>query len=361
MEKNNSNLNPFEIPGEGPHESEGDTFATWKEARTIVSLVGDAPRFISSTTHFLNIDAQNGDTECSLESMSCLLQLLKSPSFKSAIYYAAKTFHPKQIEGKELHNLRTLARIHKPSELSALIALLYLYRRIRKGCDKELFDRYAKEMHEEAEIAGLFGQAVEPIGLGFSQLSIILPFLGKMMMLGIDKKKFQKYRTYCKVAKLPHDIAWEESNFGCNHLQISLLLIQSLGFGKTLFDAFTLGYQSTSLEGIKPESLTYRLRLIRIWVSSLLSSLEPPDMTHRGEYYPMKSDLDHLIAAAKDIRQGPEKLLRWITRGKCDIGPLMTPELFRGDASEESEGSGPLAEKLEQELLEEFQSAGMNF
>ncbi len=345
----------FELPADFSDDEELDpTTRSWKEARNIVAVVGPCPRLFTTAVHFLNLDQANNEDVAQHSAKACINLLLHSDSFTAALYYAALTYKEPLLRESSLGRRVRIVDLFQASEMSALIAILYLYRRLRKGCDKELFAKITEEMIVDIELAGKIGYAIPAIGLQYGLLVGALPHLGRAMLLGIDKKKYKKYRLGMKVENKEFDLDAEHKIWGCNHLQIAVLLAQVVGIKGEILDPILRGLPEKFLSDTEKEEDMYRAKLTSVWLHSLRDRGEIPNMLHKGEYYPMASQVDHLTHVGEHLsKEGT--LTRWLERNKEDIGPKKTPELIRFPKKENTED---LTEHLPDELSEEDIQSG---
>ncbi|MCB0333400.1 MAG: hypothetical protein KDD55_07860, partial [Bdellovibrionales bacterium] len=232
----------FELQADFSDDDELDPITrSWKEAKNIASVVGPCPRLFTTAVHFLNFDQLNNEDIAQQSAKACINLLLHSDSFTAALYYAALAYKEPQLRESSLGKRVRIVDLFQASEMSALIAILYLYRKLRKGCDKELFAKITEEMMVDVELAGKIGHAIPAIGLQYGLLVGALPHIGRAMLLGIDKKGFKKYRLSMKVENKEYDLEAENKLWGCNHLQIAVLLAQVVGIRGEVLDPIARG------------------------------------------------------------------------------------------------------------------------
>lgn len=140
------------------------------------------------------------------------------------------------------------------------------------------------------------------------------------MFIGIDKKGFQKQKTRLKISNEPFNLELEHQRWGCNHLQITALLLQSLSAGAKVFDAVVLGLSAKTLDEAEAYGIedVYKSKLTQVWLESLLSTGKAPTMTHRGEYYPLKDDLQVLEDAARKVKE-KGAITGWLNSNMYDL------------------------------------------
>jgi len=300
---------------------------SWTEAKNVVSVIGDVPRFFSSTIHYLKKDAREGHSKMSPLTETYVSQLLRSDSFKAAMYYAGTSYFPERIKDKPFRDPLNLARIYAPDELATIVSLLYLYRRIRKGCDPHLFSELSSEIVSDVDCGGILGRFLPKIGILTGLIVGGAPHLGRAMFLGVDKKNYLKYSEYLRKKKLTQLYSMEEQFWGCNQLQVSILLLQTLGFGHSIYKTLITGLSCNTLKEAEKDEELYRAKLARVWIDSLRDTTQPPQITHKGEFYPLAKDLHQMLELIGEATKRTDQQ-SWLNRGKKDLSPEQTPELF---------------------------------
>ena len=338
---------------------DGSSYETWEQARKYSSLVGNVSSLFSTAIRFLRKDAESPSKALSQTSKFCLQRLLNSDSFKAPVYYAALTFKPDAVKEATYLSPVGLASLFTPDELAHLIGSLYLYRRIQKGCDENEWSELSRNMHLHAELAGHVGVAMPNISLGWGMLLGSIRHLSCGLFLGVDQKKYVQYRRNQKIKKQTFDLTEEITTFGCSHLHIASLLVQSLGLGSAIPKAINTGLlTSTSDDSVDADG--YRMRIAWVWTEALKATGQPSNITHKGAYYPKKQELEVLLARAAQLKEEGSRWL-FLKKGKEDISPEKTPCLFQ--AAGPGAGAKPAAaeavEAVEKEVLDQFSTTSV--
>ncbi|RMG39398.1 MAG: hypothetical protein D6719_13415 [Candidatus Dadabacteria bacterium] len=300
---------------------------SWEIAKRIVSLLGDVPSYVTTAIGFLKRDLEQNANEASGDSLFCFKRMLRGPGMKAPFYYLTLTLEPDIVEQHESLSSLDLVRYYKADELISLLSVLYLFRRISRGCDQEIWPEVANKIIIGSELGAHIGRAIPKIGMSFGLMLGGIRHLASAMFLGIDKKGFWKYSNYLRSKNIAFDLEREMRDWGCNHGQIAALLLQKLGVGATLSNAVVSAITSDLeiVDGMDDD--TYRIKIAQIWLDSVLLYGKAPQMKVRGEYYPLKEALDHLLEHAESIRQAGSRH-NWLNRTKDDITPEKTPLLF---------------------------------
>ncbi|NDC37020.1 MAG: hypothetical protein EBZ48_03090 [Proteobacteria bacterium] len=304
------------------------TEESWTEARKIAGLVSNVSALFSTAIRFLRKDAEAKLPTMSRSSGYAVERLLSSASFKAPTYYAALTFKPEAILNATFISPRQLAEIFAPAELANLIGLLYLYRRIQKGVDESEWSEIAKLVHTHGQMGGQLGVSMKNIGLANGLLLGTVRHLSLGLFAGIQKKAFSQYRRNLKIQKRDFDLAEERKIWGCTHLEVGSILVQSLGLGGDTAKALTNGLLMLGIADKQLDTDSYRMRIGWMWIRSLLLNGSPPDITHRGDFYPMKAELAKLTEQANELRTNGYRH-PFYAKGKEDLSPELTPALFK--------------------------------
>jgi hypothetical protein len=332
----------------------GTSEESWTEARKVASLVSNVSALFSTAIRFLRKDAEAKLPTMSRTSGYAVERLLSSASFKAPTYYAALTFKPEALASADYISPRALAEIFSPSELANIIGLLYLYRRIQKGCDETEWGELSKLIHTHAQLGGHLGSSMKNIGLSHGLMLGTIRYLSLGLFAGLEKKAFSQYRRNLKIQKKDFDLAEERRIWGCTHLEVGSILIQSLGLGGDVSKALITGLLMLGIPDKQLDLDAYRMRISWIWIRSLLLNGNPPDIAHRGDFYPLKDDLAKLVERAYDLRTNGVAH-PFYAKGKEDLSPSLTPVLFKA-----SEGhSETPSEEIPSEVAKEIGDASL--
>lgn len=301
---------------------QGYSEESWQQAKQICAMIGLAPTSFSHAIRSLRKDAQSGG-KLSPVSRYYVAMLLRSRSVRVCLYHAALTFYPAILEEFPVIHPETFPEIFDAEELSALLGMVLLYKRVRKGCDTEKFEAFSGMIHALTDLGGFVGLAIPKVGVATGTFVGGIRHIAMAMFLGIDQDNFIKYRRKLKLEGRSYDLRREVELWGCNHIQIATLMLQLLGIG--------LAEAASLLKGLEIEGLPERIvgepneigpQVALLWLESLYGTGEPPKITHLGGYYPMATELKTLITRTEELRDSGSKL-RWLSKTKAD----MTPEL----------------------------------
>lgn len=319
--------------------------ASWEEAKKIAALIGDVPPTFTTLVHFLRQDIAKNNGLLGPYSQYCLRRLLQAPGAKAPLYFAALTYVPQKVELYSRIESVTFTKFFTLEDLSLIVGLLYLYRRIRRGIDPNEWPALAKELMVRTDVGGLVGRAMPAIGIGAGLLVGASRHLGAAMFLGIDKAGFAKYRRRARAKGVALDVEDELATWGCTHVQIAAMLFQTMRLGVDIVDSLSRGLTFKYSEYLDASVL--RINLALLWIESMLATYAPPDIVHKGQFYPLAKELAYLSDSVKKIRKEGSPY-HWFDRGHLDISAEKTPALY---GAEDEDGKAP--PEIDQELSEE--------
>ena len=305
------------------------TKESWEQAKQIVSVVGAMPGSLSSCIRLLRKDAEQSSNKLSPLSRYALRHLLRSPSVRACVYYYTLTSRVATVSDPRALSERDLLSLIPPGEMSVVLGLIYLFRKIRRGCDAEEFQAIAQRIYSHSGFGVWVGQAIEAIGPIFGLLSGSMRHLAGGLFLGIDKKNFIEYRRALKRSQRPFDMQEEMKLWGCTHAQVASLLSQSAGLGIGIGDALAWGFsaESANATSFQETNQAAAVRVAWSWIESLSTNGKPPDVVHSAQFYPLAQDLQQLLNQSQQaVRDGSPHA--WLSRGRDDISRELTPGLF---------------------------------
>lgn len=319
---------------------------SWNVAAKYASLIGPMPSSFSSTIRMFISDQQKAGSpskyQPSENMMYSLRRIMRSDSLKSPIYFAATSMHSDKIKLGQPLDERQLLEIMGADILSALIGIVYLYRKMQPVCAAKQWESLVQEMHYQMELGAALGYAIPNIGPGVGIFTGALRFLAQAVFLSKDEKGFRAYRRELTNASKSYDLELEDNRWKCNHLQVGAKLLQSLGYGLAYATGFTFGLGAVDAVGLDQDEAMYRWWITGLWIESLRRTNSPPDITHKGKYYPEKIDLDRLMSKVNDLASNGPTLL-WMEKRKEDMAASFESQ------GESSEDEGEVDDPLEDE------------
>ena len=234
-----------------------------------------------------------------------------SPSLRTALYCVANTYRKEDLtQLGEQPTARALTSLFQTQELAGLIAAIFLYRRFYKRIEPSERDRLLPFLKQQVEIGWHVGATISNVGYGYGSLIGVVRYAALSTFISPDPKLFAKYRRELGIGKSIFRTDLEEEFWGCNHLQVAALILQSLGMGRGpglgfvagsdadhLIDEAHVGHRSLE------EALCWRASIA--WMESLHCHGKAPvgAEDEESELYLEESSLNQLGAIVARIKE----------------------------------------------------------
>ncbi len=328
----------------------------WDEAKRISSLIGLAPNTFTTCVRFLRRDVDENNGQLSDVTAYCLRALLKSRNMRAALYYAVLSYRPEQLLNYKTLPAKAFQEIFSIEELACLIGVLFVFRRIKRGCPSEHFIPFAKTMHTYADIGALVGDAIPRIGLGRGLLLGTMRHLSCAMFLGVDQKNFIKYRRALRIEDRLFDIDAEIALWQCSHAHIGSFIIQLLGLGVSEASAYAQAILPTTMYENEMAADMYRAKTLLTWVDVFQRTGTAPNIVHRGEFYPTAVALSRLNEFVARVRK-EGSLSYWLLKNWADLTPeaaeMLTVPPYQDKQRAPKEVSSDIVQDMAQLVAEE--------
>lgn len=269
-----------------------------------------------------------------------------SPSLRTALYSIAQTYRKAELDklGAE-PTTKALITLFQPSELAGIIATVFIFKRFCKWIEPTEREKLMPLLRQQTEIGWHVGATISNVGYGYGALIGIVRYASLGTFVAQDAKVFAKYRRELAPDKALFRPDLEVANWGCTHLEVAALLMQSLGMGRGpglglsagenadhLIDEAHVGHHSLE------EALCWRACLA--WVESLHCFGKAPVGADNqdSELYLEQSSLDELGKIVDSIK-GNEAAAAWLTTKATDLpDPVRhSLKLVRTDSSSDAE------------------------
>lgn len=325
----------FQEEGEAPQQEKLEelpiaylTFPQeWRRAAELLKPLNRPPQYLSGMIRSFIRDVEKEQTRPSEGSFSDFRRVFKSGTVKAIYYYFTKSYRPEFFENPDELGAKEFFRAFSPIEHSAIIAYCYLYRMILKMSDREEWSFINEPFYDAIGVGGCVGSAIPKIGLGFGTLTRGVRYLALAPLLWNSKEKFKEYRRHLKNSDKAFDTEKELEGWGCSSLHIATLIIQMLGFNSSIGAGYFDAIGDSPASKLEPKFGTI-FRATDKWIDHLMEGKElPPELTE--EFRLDGKKLEDLIQTVKRVVQSPDRI-EWLSKGKGNISPERTPELFRG-------------------------------
>jgi len=247
-----------------------------------------------------------------------------SPSLKALFYFAASHFYPDSAKKVVKPTVRDVLKLFSSAEIAGILGVSYLYRRLEKVCDREELERLRPLLLVHMEIGGLVGETLNYVGRGYGMLAGAVRYVALGTFTVAHLEEFKKYRRKVAAEERLFDLAAEEERWGCNHLQIASLLVQSLGFGVPAGFGLVLANAAGSpLDLVEERAQDDEVRCWRaamIWTESLHRAGTPPPGfdDENNEMYLEPSSVEVLREHVTRISRDGSSF-QWLLRRRSDV------------------------------------------
>ncbi len=292
----------------------------WRNAKVFANVLKEpnamfstAIRTIKSTENSYGADSE----ALKKAAVSASLFLVDvSPSLKAMFYFAAETLYPDEVAKHTELDSKTLLGLFRPTEVTAILAISYIYRRVRKRCPEAEWKKFATKLLIHARITCVVGDTINFVGTGNGMLIGAFRFLSIGLFAIKDLKGFQEYARKLKNDATLFDIEFEEKRWGCNHLEIASILAQSLGFGVNVGYGFSMAYGQGSKLPEHLEEKVFCWRTCMEWSQTFQETGEPPRLSEEDAMFLPDSEMQDLKRQANEALDCP---FHWISRSKRDL------------------------------------------
>jgi hypothetical protein len=296
---------------------------SWEYARGYAGVFGTIPSSFTSVIRTLMNEHSAGLAQTAGNSKYFVVRLLKSPSLAAPFYFAAEIFNPAILEKEGPTSADQLIKGFTPFEIASVLGLVYLVRRGQGLCDPNELKNIFDPMIPKTNIAFAIGRTIPAIGVGTALLEATMIPIAVAAFAKHDAKGFKEYRRDVqKQFSGSWNVDLEVSRWGCNHLQIGSVLLQSLGFGITRANAFVNAVSHKSDLGTLEEiNLCRDFRMAAVWREAIATTYSAPTIPLPPKYYPTKASQDAAVATIKAVQEDSEAS-RWLLKGKNDLPPV---------------------------------------
>jgi hypothetical protein len=186
-----------------------------------------------------------------------------SPTIKTVFFRAAENLYPGELGKLTPLNSKGLLALFQPSEITALLAVTYLYRHLKRRMPGEAFGKLMRKMVTHIEIGAIVGRTVKYIGTGNGMLLGGVRYLALALFLLADEKKFNECRRKAERLDQLFCPQAEKELFGCTSLEVASQIVRTFGFGLVTSSAFVFAHSDETPVGFS-EQMTEELLCWRV-------------------------------------------------------------------------------------------------
>ena len=313
--------------------------------RFILSLGAMSPLFTTpvrvaqNAASITRSDDEKEIRDFALEALSFPFRV--SPTCRAALFAFLDEIRHTELRGVSQLSPSGMMELAHVDEITAVLALTYLYRLLKKKCDPEEWIRLMPKISAHLEGGHLLGGYIPSVGCGTGMLLGGLRILAQAIFLSVDLKGFKEFRRKCESKKKLFDCAGEEERWGCNHLQVASCLSSAIGLNFTTRLALGLEGHAVTLAPHLcniVDSCAPSLGALRALISGVESLHEAGTLSLRSKCVEIDGLVHEIELQSRSIRQSDGGLL-WIHKTRDDLPAEAAEEL-----------KVPLPDKKEEEV-----------
>ncbi len=285
----------------------------WEAARYFAISFGEVPNSFSSTIRGLIADDAKSADSYSQGSKFMAGRLLKSASISTPLRLAMQLYFPDKAAALQNPTPESFLSFFKPIEMAALLGVVYAFKKVKRRAPADEWEQFSKTLTRCVDMGGLVGRALPKVGFSLGLLVGAFSGIAQVPFMLQNAKDFKNYRR--KLGKtVPFDFNLQLESFGCTHAHVCSMLLPNLGYGVALSQLIAEGLMGELVTPPGPEKEIYRSYIANIWIRSLFSTSQIPDIVHKGGYYPLKADLDRMLQGV----EAAQNTQSWLESAKVD-------------------------------------------
>jgi hypothetical protein len=291
--------------------------ASWEVARQYTEILGRPHTLFTNAIRFLRGMTQEGKTTVWENEPYPLNVLLKSSSFRAILYYAAAALRKEELSKvKELDGF-ALLKVFPPDELSSVLAATYLYRKVKKHCDVRVWETLAQEIQIQMEAGFLVGSKIPAIGTTRGLLTGVIRYAALSLFSVKDPRNFRMFRRDLNEKEKLFDTQGELERWGCDHLQIASVLLQSIGMGIPAAKGIAALQPSDAKGQDEKEIMSWFAA--KSWIQSLIEDERAPEWSSQDPNFSLDGEKLAQLHERVDSIYEMGSTFDWIEKTKEDL------------------------------------------
>jgi hypothetical protein len=265
-------------------------------ASAYASLLGGVPSNIGEVLRAIIVDL-NRDDQLSDTTKFLLKRLTKSQKIAELYRLAGE-----RVDVSLLANTTATIAYN-------LTSVGYIFFRFNQLLLKNSFDsKILLDSALKAEVAFYLILAIPKLSPTLTLFTNCVPDLTLNLLRIHDQKSLKEYIRHLKTTRVEVDTCYENATWGCTRYEIATAIIRHFGVGANLVNRFYQAFSSKYSDGelnlgeVESNSEIYPIKLSQLWVKQLLENLAPPNITHKGSFYPERGDLELLIKRVESLK-----------------------------------------------------------
>lgn len=326
-----------------------DSETSWEKAKEVAANLGTPHRLFVQAVRDLRGIGATGSRKKMLESSS-VITLFRSESFRTVIYFAAKAIYGEDIGAKPL-NGGQLITTFSPDDLASVIAVTHLHRKTSKNVLPKIWQEVALEVNLQMQTGIHVGSEVESIGRPVGILVGAVRYLALAIIASTNESLYRTFRRQLIADDKLFNTRSELQTWGCHHLQVAALLIQSMGYGIPP----ALGICADSMPDAEAGEMAQQWYAARRWIETMLEEEKMPREFGSGSPYTL-SDLTKMARLQRHVDElySKESSIAWINMRRGSLDETVATQLrsLYNDPTEAMDVTGIVGAKTENEAEE---------
>jgi hypothetical protein len=309
-------------------KAESDS-SRWEAAIELLKPIGSVAANFSVAVRTLLSYHERDTPTLSAGAQNHIIRLLRNNTVKATYYYVTKAYRPHLLQQPTPIKSKDFLAMYTPFEHAVLLAYCYLFRSLAKKSSKEEWEYIQSPLYEALEIGACIGSRVPAIGLAAGLLGRGMRYLAFAPFLISDARAFVQYRRHLRTKDLPFDLTREIELWGCTNIQVAALLMESVGFNKTLAMQFVAAAEGDT--SMRPDTrYGVPFRFAEALLESYMERGEMPDTlpTSTGVVITLTKDERMTLLGDLGKAVGSTERIEWLSKGSGSINPASSPELF---------------------------------
>ena len=308
----------------------GSANAQWAVARKYAEGLGFVPSSFTVAVRAMIADHFGNNAALRPVTKYQVARLMRGPTFLALLYYATRELKGETLKDQQSWSVGSMLDVFKPLDIASLVASFVFFRKCRRLLGDERWKLLRDSLVLDVQLASQVGAAVDAIGIGYSIISSSWLHYASGAVFVAKEKEFKEYYRQIEKNFVKRDVAQEASRFGCSISQVAILLLSTFGFGTEIANALSIATDPENTPYNISEDLPRSLMVVHEWLAALRAGKEQPSPRLPAKYFPLAADLPLLSRKIKNVLAGNQVFLE---RGKKDVSPELTPELFVKEAA----------------------------
>lgn len=328
-----------------------DNAEVWELARSYADAIGRPHTLFTSAIRYLRSLSEKGTTILTEAEPYPLSMLLKSPSMRSVLYYSAAALRKDELAKIQQLDGFSLFKIFPPDELASVLATTYLYRKVKKICDPRIWETLSQEIQIQMETGFFVGSKIPAIGTSRGLLLGVVRYAALGLFSLKEARSFKSFRRKLNDEEKLFLVEEERERWGCDHLQIGSILLQSMGMGvpaaKALVSPIAPAADSTDYAVMAPWFAA------KTWIQSLIEEERAPECFGEGSPYFLPEDILQGVQERVDSIYEMGSSFDWIDKTKEDLPKNLFDKIGTGlpEPPAEPNASEPKEEELSTDII----------